>query len=189
MTAVARRHPKRKLRSWQSQPPQYHIAEWIVLRHWVTVINAITLKLRFQRLTPGCDGPNVLRPAVALPAAYQPATETLTKQVQRRVPGEYADLIAKRFAHSRSRGGCEAEVAGVTLVLWVAAAACRCRPSFELCGRKRSSVVKCSFRIEGLACHALYEHNWESPAVADRRRVSRVTSGPERSAARDGGAA
>jgi hypothetical protein len=79
------------------------------------MINTVALKLRFQGLTCGCDRPDVLRPTVALLTAYQSATETLTKQVQRDVSGKYGDLIAERFSHSRSNRGCEAEVAGFRL--------------------------------------------------------------------------
>jgi len=156
MTAAAMRHQKKRLGSCQPQSPQHHVSEWIVLRHWATMINTVALKLRFQGLTRRCDRPDVLRPTVALLTAYQPATETLTKQVQRSVPGKYADLIAKCFAHSRSRRGCEAKVAGATFVLGVAAIACRFCPMFDLRRRQRCKVMKRSFRIERFAGHVLY---------------------------------
>jgi hypothetical protein len=146
---------KENARSCQPQSTQHNISEWIVLRHWVTMINTVALKLRFQGLTRGCDRPDVLRPTVALLTAHQPATETVTKQVQRSAPGKYADLIAKRFAHSRSSRGREAEVAGVTFVLRIAAIARRFCPMFDLRRRQRS-VMKRSFRIERLAGHVLY---------------------------------
>ena len=163
MTAAARRHQKKTLASCQGLSTQHNITEGIILRHWVTMINTVALKLRFQGLTRGCDRPHVLRPAVALLMAHQPATETVTKQVQRSAPGKYADVIAKRFAHSRSRRGCEAEVAGVTFVLGVAAIARRFRPMFDLRRRQRCSVMKSSFRIERLAGHVVYEHNAKGP--------------------------
>jgi len=174
MTAAAMRHQEKRLGSCQPQSSQHHISEWIVLRHWVTMINAVALKLSFQGLTRRCDRPDVLRPTVALLTAYQPATETFTKQVQRSVPGEYADLIAKRFSHSRRSRGREAEVPRVTLVLRIAAIARRFRPIFDLRRRQHRSVIKRPFRIERLTGHALYEHNAKSPAGATGIGIERL---------------
>jgi hypothetical protein len=53
MTGVARRHQKKTLASCQGLPTQHNIAEGIVLRHRVTMINTVALKLRFQGLTRG----------------------------------------------------------------------------------------------------------------------------------------
>jgi len=156
MTAAARRHQKKTLASCQGLSTQHNITEGIILRHWVTMINTVALKLRFKGLTHGCDRPHVLRPAAALLTAHEPATETVTKQLQRSAPGKYADLIAKCFAHSRSRRGCEAKVAGATFVLGVAAIACRFCPMFDLRRRQRCNVMKRSFRIERFAGHVLY---------------------------------
>ena len=142
-------------------------------------------QVAFERLARRCDRPNVLRPTVALLTAHQAAAEALTKQVQRSIPGKYAGLIAKRFAHSRSSRGCEAEVAGVTFMLRIAAVACRFRPTLDLLWRQLRSVLKRPFRIEGLARHALYEHNATGRTGATGIRIQVVYSRPERGCERD----
>jgi hypothetical protein len=60
---------------------QYDFAERVILRHRVSVIDAVARELRFEHLTLRGDSPDVLRPPTALLAADPTATGAITKQL------------------------------------------------------------------------------------------------------------
>ena len=116
--------------------------------------------------------------------ANEPATETLAKQVQRSVPGKYADLIAKCFSQSRSSRRREAKVAGVTLMLGIAGIACRFCPIFDLRGGHIAAyqALFSDSRLRGTC--PLYEHNAKGQTCATGTRIDKegLCAGPKEAA-------